>query len=156
MLSPVCHAPPSGIPSGLRWAGSEMTLPVTSEAQASSRWRTYCTWLRCAALLCVSLRRLPCLETLLKWMLLQNQPLLFQQLLSKSEGERSEWEYPFAVAGINLTFMLEELLDLRKQHTGKIGHVPNTAVGRTFLELLADDSNLFERVSAALMSNAPS
>ncbi|CAN1145908.1 ELMO domain-containing protein A [Linum perenne] len=28
------------------------------------------------------------------------------------EGERSVWEYPFAVAGVNITFMLIQMLDL--------------------------------------------
>ena len=32
---------------------------------------------------------------------------LFRQLLDKSEGQRSTWEYPFAAAGVNLTFMLQ-------------------------------------------------
>ncbi|GAA0173994.1 scaffold/adaptor protein [Lithospermum erythrorhizon] len=33
-------------------------------------------------------------------------PESFQDLLSKRIGERSEWEYPFAVAGINISFVL--------------------------------------------------
>ena len=33
-------------------------------------------------------------------------PLLFNRLLNKTVGRRSEMEYPFAVAGTNLTFML--------------------------------------------------
>jgi hypothetical protein len=36
----------------------------------------------------------------------------FQDLLRKQVGDRSVWEYPFAVAGINLTFMLIQMLDL--------------------------------------------
>ncbi|CAN6808248.1 unnamed protein product [Brassica oleracea] len=36
----------------------------------------------------------------------------FQDLLRKQVGERPVWEYPFAVAGINLTFMLIQMLDL--------------------------------------------
>jgi len=28
------------------------------------------------------------------------------------EGDRSVWEYPFAVAGVNITFMLIQMLDL--------------------------------------------
>ena len=36
----------------------------------------------------------------------------FQDLLRKQVGERSVWEYPFAVAGINITFMLIQMLDL--------------------------------------------
>jgi ELMO/CED-12 family len=38
--------------------------------------------------------------------LAQRQPALFDKLRHKREGARSQWEYPFAVAGVNLTFML--------------------------------------------------
>lgn len=41
-----------------------------------------------------------------------NHQHLFQRLLLKNVGQRVEWEYPFAVAGLNLTFMLSEELDL--------------------------------------------
>jgi hypothetical protein len=41
----------------------------------------------------------------------------FQSLLHKEQGHRAVWEYPFAVAGINLTFLLIQILDLR---SGKI------------------------------------
>lgn len=37
----------------------------------------------------------------------------FQKLLLKQEGTRAEWEYPFAVAGINISFMLIQMLDLQ-------------------------------------------
>jgi hypothetical protein len=37
----------------------------------------------------------------------------FQQLLSKKGGRRATWEYPFAVAGVNVTFMLIQMLELR-------------------------------------------
>ena len=36
----------------------------------------------------------------------------FHRLLFKQEGTRADWEYPFAVAGINVTFMLIRMLDL--------------------------------------------
>lgn len=36
----------------------------------------------------------------------------FQDLLRKQEGDRAMWEYPFAVAGVNITFMLIQMLDL--------------------------------------------
>lgn len=38
----------------------------------------------------------------------------FQQLLRKQVGNRSVWEYPFAVAGVNITFMLIQMLDLEQ------------------------------------------
>lgn len=36
----------------------------------------------------------------------ENDPREFQALMGKERGVRSEWEYPFAAAGVNLTFML--------------------------------------------------
>jgi len=33
--------------------------------------------------------------------------------LHKQDGTRAEWEYPFAVAGINISFMLAQMLDLQ-------------------------------------------
>ncbi|KAG8082887.1 hypothetical protein GUJ93_ZPchr0014g47440 [Zizania palustris] len=37
----------------------------------------------------------------------------FQELLCKQNGDRALWEYPFAVAGVNITFMLIQMLDLQ-------------------------------------------
>ncbi|MBA0620901.1 hypothetical protein Gotri_008057, partial [Gossypium trilobum] len=34
------------------------------------------------------------------------------RLLLKEDGDRATWEYPFAVAGINVSFMLIQMLDL--------------------------------------------
>ncbi|KAG2324695.1 hypothetical protein Bca52824_007423 [Brassica carinata] len=42
----------------------------------------------------------------------KNFPNSFQDLLRKQVGDRSVWEYPFAVAGINITFMLIQMLGL--------------------------------------------
>jgi hypothetical protein len=39
-------------------------------------------------------------------------PSLWHALRHKTQGTRAEWEYPFAVAGLNLTFMLGDLLAL--------------------------------------------
>jgi hypothetical protein len=36
----------------------------------------------------------------------------FQQLLYKKGEGRASWEYPFAVAGVNITFMLIQMLNL--------------------------------------------
>ncbi|XP_021679147.2 uncharacterized protein LOC110663949 isoform X3 [Hevea brasiliensis] len=43
-------------------------------------------------------------------------PKSFQDLLQKREGDRSVWEYPFAVAGVNITFMLIQMLDLEAEN----------------------------------------
>ncbi|BBH00103.1 ELMO/CED-12 family protein [Prunus dulcis] len=39
-------------------------------------------------------------------------PVSFRRLLFKEDGKRATWEYPFAVAGINISFMLIKMLDL--------------------------------------------
>ncbi|XP_074356905.1 uncharacterized protein LOC141696686 isoform X3 [Apium graveolens] len=44
--------------------------------------------------------------------LARTYPASFLKLLFKTAGKRATWEYPFAVAGINITFMLIQMLDL--------------------------------------------
>ncbi|CAJ2664973.1 unnamed protein product [Trifolium pratense] len=46
----------------------------------------------------------------------RNFPKSFQDLLWKREGDRSVWEYPFAVAGVNITFMLVQMLDIEAEN----------------------------------------
>lgn len=36
----------------------------------------------------------------------EHHPVLFDALRHKRRGSRSAWEYPFAAAGVNLTFTL--------------------------------------------------
>ncbi|KAK4794897.1 hypothetical protein SAY86_012891 [Trapa natans] len=69
----------------------------------------------------------------------QKYPESFQRLLHKQDGTRSEWEYPFAVAGVNISFMLSQMLDLQ---SGK----PSTLAGVRFLELLKDDEMAFDHL----------
>ncbi|XP_017615470.1 uncharacterized protein LOC108460476 isoform X3 [Gossypium arboreum] len=57
-------------------------------------------------------------------------PKSFKDLLWKQEGDRSAWEYPFAVAGVNITFMLIQMLDLEAVK-------PRTMVGAIFLKFLS-------------------
>ncbi|RWR79677.1 ELMO domain-containing protein B [Cinnamomum micranthum f. kanehirae] len=64
----------------------------------------------------------------------KNYPDSFQRLLHKQDGKRAEWEYPFAVAGINISFMLVQMLDLQ---SGR----PTSVAGNRFLELLGEDEN---------------
>ncbi|XP_043702790.1 ELMO domain-containing protein A-like [Telopea speciosissima] len=66
-------------------------------------------------------------------------PESFQMLLHKQEGQRAEWEYPFAVAGINISFMLIQMLDLQ---SGK----PTSMAGIQFLELLREDEMAFDNL----------
>ncbi|KAK9809149.1 hypothetical protein WJX72_010219 [[Myrmecia] bisecta] len=74
----------------------------------------------------------------------EKDPALFHRLMHKTDGERSLIEYPFAAAGVNVTFMLIELLDLR-QSTG----CPKTPAGQGFLGLLADSDAAFEQLYCA-------
>ncbi|GMH22362.1 hypothetical protein Nepgr_024205 [Nepenthes gracilis] len=75
------------------------------------------------------------LENLL--FLARNFPKSFQDLLRKQEGDRAMWEYPFAVAGVNITFMLIRMLDLEAVK-------PRTLVGATFLKFLAENESAFD------------
>eukprot|EP00898_Chlorokybus_atmophyticus_P008202 jgi/Chlat1/8383/Chrsp80S07904 len=68
-------------------------------------------------------------------------PELFNRLLHKSNGSRSEAEYPFAVAGLNISFMLTDLLDLRDE-----SRPPQTKAGRGFLALLETEADAFDKV----------
>ena len=43
----------------------------------------------------------------------KHRPATYERLLRKKTGARSEWEYPFAAAGVNVTFALVDLLELR-------------------------------------------
>ncbi|EYU20853.1 hypothetical protein ABFS82_11G018800 [Erythranthe guttata] len=66
-------------------------------------------------------------------------PEAFQSLLHKRDGDRSEWEYPFAVAGINISFTLVQMLDLQSG-------TPGTLAGHRFLELLSQDEMAFDNL----------
>ncbi|GER38004.1 ELMO/CED-12 family protein [Striga asiatica] len=66
-------------------------------------------------------------------------PEAFQNLLHKRDGQRSEWEYPFAVAGINISFMLVQMLDLQSGN-------PSTLAGQRFMEILSYDDMAFDNL----------
>ncbi|XP_021902439.1 ELMO domain-containing protein A isoform X3 [Carica papaya] len=59
------------------------------------------------------------------------------RLLLKQDGKRATWEYPFAVAGINVSFMLIRMLDL---HSAK----PKCLPGINFVKLLGEDEEAFD------------
>lgn len=61
----------------------------------------------------------------------------FQQLLNKEGGKRSTWEYPFAVAGVNITFMIMQMLDLDALK-------PRTFVRAIFVQMLSEDEWAFD------------
>lgn len=61
----------------------------------------------------------------------------FQRLLKKQGGNRAAWEYPFAVAGVNITFMIMQMLEL---HASK----PRTFVRAVFLQMLSENEWAFD------------
>lgn len=61
----------------------------------------------------------------------------FQQLLNKEGGKRSTWEYPFAVAGVNITFMIMQMLDLDALK-------PRTFVRAVFVQMLSENEWAFD------------
>ncbi|KAL8131319.1 uncharacterized protein LOC141710551 isoform X1 [Apium graveolens] len=67
----------------------------------------------------------------------KSYPACFFRLLFKKGGKRAEWEYPFAVAGINVTFMLIQMLDMS---TGK----PKGRPATNFVRILGEDENAFD------------
>ncbi|KAJ6817068.1 ELMO domain-containing protein A [Iris pallida] len=64
-------------------------------------------------------------------------PASFQRILFKQEGMRAAWEYPFAVAGINVTFMLTQMLDLYSEK-------PKSLPGANFIRVLSEDESSFD------------
>ncbi|PWA89929.1 ELMO domain-containing protein C [Artemisia annua] len=54
----------------------------------------------------------------------------FQHLIRKQGARGAAWEYPFAVAGLNITFMLVKMLDLDATK-------PRTLVSAVFVHLLS-------------------
>ncbi|XP_072996818.1 uncharacterized protein [Typha latifolia] len=69
----------------------------------------------------------------------KNYPTSFHRLLNKKDGKRAEWEYPFAAAGVNISYMLTQMLDLQ---TGKI----TSRTGARFVELLGSDEMAFDNL----------
>ncbi|KAJ0972642.1 hypothetical protein J5N97_020601 [Dioscorea zingiberensis] len=52
-------------------------------------------------------------------------------LLNKQGGKRSDWEYPFEVAGVNMTFMIMQMLDLESSK-------PKTFIRTIFIQMLSE------------------
>lgn len=74
----------------------------------------------------------------------ENKPETFDKLRHKKNGERSEFEYPFAVAGVNLTFSLVEMCELKEE-------APTTSTGICFAELIeAHGDEAFDRLYALM------
>ncbi|XP_050370753.1 uncharacterized protein LOC126788782 isoform X1 [Argentina anserina] len=69
----------------------------------------------------------------------EQYPELFHRLLHKQDGSRAEWEYPFAVAGINVSFVLAQMLDLQSAK-------PTSMAGIRFVQLLEEDEMAFDNL----------
>ncbi|KAK9090128.1 hypothetical protein Sjap_023305 [Stephania japonica] len=61
----------------------------------------------------------------------------FQQLLNKQGGKRATWEYPLAVAGVNITFMIMQMLDLDASN-------PRSFVRPVFIQMLSESEWAFD------------
>ncbi|XP_038975381.1 ELMO domain-containing protein A isoform X1 [Phoenix dactylifera] len=64
-------------------------------------------------------------------------PASFQRLLFKQDGMRATWEYPFAVAGVNVSFMLIQMLELQSER-------PKSLPGINFIKILSEDEEAFD------------
>ncbi|KAK7280881.1 hypothetical protein RIF29_08427 [Crotalaria pallida] len=62
----------------------------------------------------------------------------FQRLLKKQGGKGAVWEYPFAVAGVNITFMIMQMLDL------DFATKRRTFVRTVFLQMLSENEWAFD------------
>ncbi|XP_019706354.1 uncharacterized protein [Elaeis guineensis] len=69
----------------------------------------------------------------------KNYPDSFHRLLHKQNGTRAVWEYPFAIAGINISYTLVQMLELQSDK-------PTSRAGARFLELLGEDEMAFDNL----------
>lgn len=74
----------------------------------------------------------------------QERPDDFFRLLHKSDGVRSQWEYPFAAAGIALTSNLIDAMDVRSLSTTDLNNLSPSASG--FMRLLTADDMAFQQI----------
>ncbi|XP_047323356.1 ELMO domain-containing protein A [Impatiens glandulifera] len=64
-------------------------------------------------------------------------PISFQHVLKKQGGKRATWEYPFAVAGVNITFMIMQMLELDSTK-------PRSFVRPVFMQMLSENEWAFD------------
>ncbi|CAL5034161.1 unnamed protein product [Urochloa decumbens] len=64
-------------------------------------------------------------------------PAPFKRLMLKQQGMRAVWEYPFAVAGINISYMLIQLLELNSVR-------PKSLPGINFIKVLTEHEDAFD------------
>jgi len=64
-------------------------------------------------------------------------PAPFKRLMLKQQGMRAVWEYPFAVAGINISYMLIQLLELNSAR-------PKSLPGINFIKVMTEREDAFD------------
>ncbi|KAF8644074.1 hypothetical protein HU200_066584 [Digitaria exilis] len=69
----------------------------------------------------------------------------FHRLLHKVEGKRAEWEYPFAAGGVNISYMLVQMLDLQSDDYLFVGKMSTKAAVHS-VQLLEDDETAFDNL----------
>ncbi|EEH51216.1 uncharacterized protein MICPUCDRAFT_6382, partial [Micromonas pusilla CCMP1545] len=72
----------------------------------------------------------------------KKQNKVFKRLMRKTDGARSDWEYPFAACGVNVTHALDAAGDDASSSVPK----RTTAAAAAFAELLATDPDAFENM----------
>ena len=80
-------------------------------------------------------------------------PATYDRLMNKTEGLRAEWEYPFAVAALNVSYTLSEIIGIKASFGSKGNNEPpsslKSAAGRGFVRLLNESDFAFEEVFVA-------
>ena len=102
----------------------------------------------------------------------KNRRDLYDRLLWKKNGTRSAWEYPFAAAGVNVTFALVDVLELRATRAVSSGAgvvlgddaldttraqalAPRTPAAVAFLDMLDPGSNEEEDAASSKKHSDP-
>ena len=83
--------------------------------------------------------------------LAEHHPSTYDRLLKKKNGKRAEWEYPFAVAALNVSFTLSEIINVKatfgsSHQTATEPSALRSAAGRGFVRLLNESDHAFEEV----------
>ena len=83
--------------------------------------------------------------------LASHHPTTYDRLEKKTEGVRQEWEYPFAVAALNVSFTVAEIVGIKAKFGSKAGSneppsALRSAAGRGFVRLLSETEFAFEEV----------
>lgn len=108
-----------------------------AESQRDNRWKEM-GWQRDDPTSDFRGAGLLCLQNLVY--LAESYPEVFARLMHKKRQPRSEPDYPFATASVNVTFLVTEILGLDAfvHASGLVGKLPETPAACGFVELLDD------------------